>query len=137
MRQTTSRWVVINGLKLGEKKKQILRSTMSCFIDVSTQDWVKQLLLTKKGFPKWPWILWYKKFECKPEAQDSLPGFSRIKLADTTSQDLVSRIIFPNGISLDLFGSFDQYENKVLLLWCSPYRVQSGILCKKSHRYAL
>jgi len=57
-----------------------------------------------------------KKFECKPEAQDSQPGFSRIELADATSQDLVARINFPNGISLDLFGSFDAQEIKILLL---------------------
>jgi hypothetical protein len=58
---------------------------------------------------------WCKKFEGKREAQDSQSGFSRIELADATSQDLVARINFPNGISLDLFGSFDAQEIKILL----------------------
>jgi transposase len=69
----------------------------------------------KEGISKMTFYHWCKKFERKTEAQDSQPGFSRIELADATSQDLVARINFPNGISLDLFGSFDAQEIKILL----------------------
>ena len=67
----------------------------------------------KEEISKMTFYHWCKKFECKPEAQDSQPGFSRIELADASSEDLVARINFPNGISLDLFGSFDAQEIKI------------------------
>jgi transposase len=76
----------------------------------------KAAFAQREGISKMTFYHWCKKFECKPEAQDSQPGFSRIELADATSQDLVARINFPNGISLDLFGSFDAQEIKILLL---------------------
>lgn len=69
----------------------------------------------KEGISKMTSYHLCKKFERKPEPEVSQTGFFRIELVEVTSQDNVARINFANGISLDLYGSFDAHELKVLL----------------------
>ena len=58
---------------------------------------------------------WCKKFDAKADFQDTQTGFSRIELAESPSQDVVARITYPSGISVELFGSFDSERIKALI----------------------
>lgn len=69
----------------------------------------------REGISKVSFYSWCKKFETKNDSQDSQSGFSRIELAESTSQAAVARINYPSGISVELFGSLDPDRIKALL----------------------
>jgi hypothetical protein len=54
-------------------------------------------------------------FETKTDSQDASTGFTRIELAEATSEVAVARINYPSGISLELFGPLDPDRIKALL----------------------
>ncbi|MDO8965066.1 hypothetical protein [Algoriphagus sp.] len=75
----------------------------------------KSAFAHREGISKVSFYYWAKKFETKTDSPGSQAGFSRIELAESTSQVAVARINYPNGISVELFGSVDPERIKALL----------------------
>lgn len=75
----------------------------------------KAAFADREGISKVSFYAWSKKFETKTDSQESQSGFSRIELAEATSQVAVARINYPSGISVELFGFLDPDRIKALL----------------------
>lgn len=69
----------------------------------------------KEGISKVSFYSWCKKFEAGTDSRDFQSGFSRIELAESATQAAVAKISYPNGVSLELFGSLDPDRIKALL----------------------
>lgn len=75
----------------------------------------KAAFADREGISKVSFYSWCKKFETKTDSQDASTGFTRIELAEATSQVAVARINYPSGISVELFGPLDPDRIKALL----------------------
>lgn len=75
----------------------------------------KAAFADREGISKVSFYAWCKKFETKTDSQDASTGFTRIELAESASQAAVAKISYPNGISVELFGSFDPDRIKALV----------------------
>lgn len=75
----------------------------------------KSAFADSEGISKVSFYSWCKKFESKADSQDASAGFTRIELAEATSQVAVARINYPSGISVELFGSVDTDRIKALV----------------------
>lgn len=97
-------------------KKTRIESYYELFFRWQRSGLSKAAFADREGIPKVSFYYWAKKFETtKTDSQDSKSGFSRIELAETTSQVAVARINYPSGISVELFGSVDTDRIKALL----------------------
>ena len=75
----------------------------------------KSAFADSEGISRVSFYSWCKKFETKTDSQDASTGFTRIELAESTSQVAVAKISYPSGVSVELFGSLDPDRIKALV----------------------
>jgi transposase len=96
-------------------KKRSIETYYELFYRWQLSGLSKAAFAEREGISKVSFYSWCKKFEAKTDPKESEPGFSRIELAEATSQEIVARINYPSGISLELFGPLDPDRIKALL----------------------
>ena len=97
-------------------KKRSIETYYELFYRWQRSGLSKAAFADREGISKVSFYSWCKKFETKTDSQDASTGFTRIELAEATSQVAVARINYPSGISVELFGPLDPDRIKALLV---------------------
>jgi transposase len=96
-------------------KKRSIETYYELFYRWQRSGLSKAAFADREGISKVSFYSWCKKFETKTDSQDAPTGFTRIELAEATSQLAVARINYPSGISVELFGPLDPDRIKALI----------------------
>lgn len=96
-------------------KKRSIETYYELFYRWQRSGLSKAAFADREGISRVSFYSWCKKFDAKADFQDTLTGFSRIELVESPSQDVVARITYPSGNSVELFGSVDGERIKALI----------------------
>lgn len=97
-------------------KKRSIETYYELFYRWQRSGLSKAAFADREGISKVSFYSWCEKFETKTDSQEGSTGFTRIELAEATSQVAVARINYPSGVSVELFGSLDPNKIKALLV---------------------
>lgn len=75
----------------------------------------KAAFAASEGISRVTFYYWCKKFGGEPLSAESDSGFTRLSVSEHDSSSVSARIIYPNGVSVELFGSADSERIKALV----------------------